>query len=63
MFEFQLPDLSCSHCVAAVTQALKAADPAATVAVDLPQHTVQVTSGLPRAAIAAALTEAGYPPA
>lgn len=62
MLEFKLPDMTCGHCVGAVTQALKEADPAATVVVDLPQKAVQVTSTLPRAGLAAALTEAGYPP-
>ncbi len=39
MLEFKLPDMTCGHCVGAVTQALKEADPAATVVVDLPQKT------------------------
>ena len=62
MLEFKLPDMSCGHCVRAVTEALKKTDPAATVVVDLPHKTVQVTSALPRPNLVAALTEAGYPP-
>jgi len=60
---FTLPDMSCGHCVAAITQALKAADAQAGVEVDLPAKTATVDSALAREALAAALNEAGYPPA
>lgn len=63
MPEFKLPDMSCGHCVGAVTQALKAVDPQAEVVIDLPRHTVRVSSSAPDQALAEALTEAGYPPA
>ena len=63
MPEFQLPDMSCGHCVGAVTQALKQVDPQAEVVVDLPQHRVTVQSSAPVQALTAALAEAGYPPA
>jgi copper chaperone len=63
MHQFSLPDMSCGHCVAAVTQAVKSADAAARIDIDLAAKTVNVDSSLPRDAIAAALTEAGYPPA
>jgi len=62
MIEFQVDAMSCGHCVQAVTKALKAADPQAAVVVDLAAHRVQVESQKDRAALAAALTEAGYPP-
>lgn len=63
MHRFTLPDMSCGHCVAAITEALKAADAQAQVDIDLQAKTAQVDSGLPRDALAAALAEAGYPPA
>lgn len=63
MHQFTLPDMSCGHCVAAITQALKAADAQAQVNVDLDTRTARVDSSLPREALAAALAEAGYPPA
>lgn len=63
MHQFTLPDMSCGHCVAAITEALKAADPQAQVDIDRPSQTARVDSALPREALAAALTEAGYPPA
>ncbi len=63
MHEFQLPDMSCGHCRAAITEALKGADEQAEVQVSLEQKTVQVQSHLSRDQLAEVLTEAGYPPA
>lgn len=63
MHQFTLPDMSCGHCVAAITQAVRQADAQARVEVDLAAKTAQVDSQLPRDALAAALAEAGYPPA
>ena len=63
MHQFSLPDMSCGHCVAAITQAVKAADAAARIDIDLAAKTVNVDSALPREALAATLAEAGYPPA
>ncbi len=63
MYQFNLPDMSCGHCVAAITQALQQADAQARVQVDLAAKTAEVESQLPREALAAALAEAGYPPA
>lgn len=62
MHSFTLPDMSCGHCVAAITEALQAVDAQARVDIDLPAKTAQVDSALPRDALAAALAEAGYPP-
>lgn len=63
MNEFVLPDMTCGHCVKAVTAALQAVDPAAAVHTDLGAQRVQVDSAVPVEALVAALTEAGYPPA
>lgn len=63
MHHFTLPDMSCGHCVAAITEALKAADAQARVEIDREARTAAVDSALSRDALAAALTEAGYPPA
>ena len=63
MHSFTLPDMSCGHCVAAITEALKAADAQARVEIDREARTAQVDSTLPREALVAVLTEAGYPPA
>lgn len=63
MIEFKLPSMTCGHCVGAVTQAVKQADPQAEVKVDLAAKSMQVESSRGRAELAAALTEAGYAPA
>lgn len=63
MHHFTLPDMSCGHCVAAITEALQAADAQARVEVDRDTKTARVDSTLPRETLAAALVQAGYPPA
>jgi copper chaperone len=62
MIEFQVPAISCAHCVRAVTEAVKEIDPLAKIDVDVNTKHVNVESGAERAKLAAALTEAGYPP-
>ena len=63
MLTLDIPNMSCGHCVRAITQAVTAADPAAQVQVDLAQRQVQVETTVSRDAVVAALTEAGYQPA
>ena len=62
MAEFTLPDMSCGHCVSTVTRALKDADPACAVQIDLSTKTVRVQSSRSAEVLASALSEAGYPP-
>ncbi len=61
--EFSIPDMSCGHCVKAITQALAQLDPAATLSADLPTRPITVQSAQEREKVAAALAEAGYPAA
>ncbi|MBB4844577.1 copper chaperone [Paucibacter oligotrophus] len=61
--DFKLPDMSCGHCVAAITAALGELDPAARLDFKRDSRELQVQSGLSREELAAALAEAGYPPA
>jgi copper chaperone len=63
MLSFEIPNMTCGHCVRAVTEAVKAADPAARVECDLPTHRVQVETTAAREALVAQLSEAGYVPA
>jgi copper chaperone len=63
MTEFKVDAMSCGHCVRAVTEAIRNADPEAQVDVDLAQKTVRIESSRPRADLAHALAEAGYAPA
>ncbi|MFT7721406.1 MAG: heavy-metal-associated domain-containing protein [Roseateles sp.] len=63
MHEFTLPDMSCGHCVAAITEAVRAADAQARIDIDRDARIARVDSALPRDTLAAALAQAGYPPA
>ena len=63
MIEMTLPDMSCGHCVSAVTQACKEVDPASKVEVELGSKRVRIESAQDRQGFADALSEAGYPPA
>ncbi|QSI77772.1 heavy-metal-associated domain-containing protein [Niveibacterium microcysteis] len=62
MNEFQLPDMTCSHCASMVTKALKLTDPDCEVSIDLKAQKVGVRSTEDRQTLADALAEAGYPP-
>ena len=62
MIELTVPDISCGHCVRAVTEAVQRLDDAAKVDVDLASKRVRIESAVPRERIAEALTEEGYPP-
>ncbi len=63
MLQFQIPNMTCGHCAKSVTEAVKAADPAAEVRIDLPAHRVQVETDAERETVVARLTEAGFAPA
>lgn len=63
MTKLTIPDMSCGHCVKAITESIKTLDAAATVSTDLENKTVSVQSALTDADIRQALTQAGYPPA
>lgn len=63
MIEFSIPAISCGHCARAVTEAVHEVDPKAEVKVDIAAKQVQVQTLAARAALAAALSEAGYAPA
>jgi copper chaperone len=63
MLNFQIPNMTCGHCVRAVTQAVQLADPAATVQADLATHQVKVDTTASRETVVAQLAQAGYQPA
>ncbi|KAB0584217.1 heavy-metal-associated domain-containing protein [Ideonella dechloratans] len=63
MSQFLVPDMTCGHCVKAITAAVTAADPTATLQIDLPSHVVSVSSQtLSDDALLETLREAGYSP-
>ncbi|MBN9428574.1 MAG: heavy-metal-associated domain-containing protein [Burkholderiales bacterium] len=63
MIAFEVKDMSCGHCVRAITAAVAAVDQGAKVDIDLARHLVRVESSAADAgSIGAAITEAGYTP-
>jgi len=58
--KFNVPDMSCGHCTAAIEKAITAADANAKVECDLPSRSVAVQSGLDASAVSAAISNAGY---
>ena len=58
---FTVQGMTCGHCEKAVTTAIKALDPQAEVRIDRSQNLVEVRTSQPRDAVAAAISEEGYP--
>lgn len=61
MHKFQVEEMSCGHCVAAVTRAVQEVDPAAVVRVDLAAKRVEIDSAAQADRLREAIVEAGYP--
>ncbi len=59
--EFNVPDMSCGHCVSAITQVIQQIDVDAKINIDLPAKKVSVETAQSRQTVADALAEAGYP--
>ena len=57
---FNVQGMSCGHCVNAITQALQAKDPAASVRIDLAAKEVGVESALSADQVIAVITKEGY---
>jgi copper chaperone len=63
MTTFQVADMTCGHCISAITQAIKRADADASVNVDLSTHRVDIESAVADAAkLSAVIKDAGYTP-
>jgi len=60
MQRYRVPDMSCGHCVQAITKAVKSVDPAAKVDTDLKNHEVSVDSMADPELVVRALQQAGY---
>ena len=60
---FHIENMTCGGCARSVTKAIQSVDPTAVVEADPSARSVAVTTTSPRAAIEAALAEAGYPAA
>ncbi|GLQ15920.1 heavy-metal-associated domain-containing protein [Maritalea porphyrae] len=61
MTKFAVPDMTCGHCEATVTKAIKEVDPFASVKADLATNTITLSSSAEVSTITAALEKAGYP--
>ena len=62
MLQYSVQDMSCQHCVKAITQAVTEAAPGAKVEVDLERHLVRVDQVDDGEKVADAIREAGYTP-
>ncbi|MCG1042145.1 heavy-metal-associated domain-containing protein [Mycetohabitans sp. B8] len=60
MIEFKVSGMNCQHCVKVITESLHAFDAHARVDVNLERGHVTVDSTQPRAALKAAIEDAGY---
>lgn len=61
MLKLNVPDMSCNHCVAAISAAIESVNNDASMEFDLTQRQVKIESSAPAERIKAAIEEAGYP--
>lgn len=61
MYQLQVENMSCGHCVGAVTKAVQAVDASAKVEVDLASKSVRIDSAAALAPLKSAIADAGYP--
>ena len=59
--EFNVPTMSCGHCVGVITKSVQQLDADAKISIDLPAKKVTVETAQDRQTVADALAEAGYP--
>jgi len=62
MISFQVPDMTCGHCVKTITAAVHAVSPEATVACDVSTKKVSIGAATDAARVEEAIREAGYTP-
>ncbi len=62
MYQFNVEDMTCGHCISRVTKAVKAVDSQAQIDISLRHKRVNVRSSAAQDAIAEAIQEAGYTP-
>jgi copper chaperone len=59
--QIAIPDMSCGHCRAAVTEAVTRLDPQARITIDQTTREADIATTAPAAAVLAALDAAGFP--
>lgn len=62
MYNFEVSDMTCSHCVATVEKAVKSVDVNAGLKIDLASLAVTIDSDKPATSFAEAIEDAGYTP-
>lgn len=62
MISFQVSDMTCGHCVKAITSAIQAIAPTAAVVCDVDTKSVTVNSSIEPSKIEQVIREAGYTP-
>ena len=60
MSKFNVPEMSCGHCTAAIEKAVIQADAQANISFDLEERIVSITSALDNGALMNVLKEEGY---
>ena len=63
MTEFQINDMTCSHCASTITKAVQSLDQAAKIDIDLATKRVRVESPVGPLKLAEAIRLAGFTPA
>ena len=61
MLSLKVSGMTCGGCINAVTRAIQAQDPQATVQADLPSQMVNLETSLSTAQACQIITEAGFP--
>jgi Copper chaperone len=62
MIEFTVKDMTCGHCAATITKAVKGVDAGGRCEVDLEGKRVRIESARPAAEFRAAIEDAGFTP-
>lgn len=62
MIEFQINDMTCGHCVAVITQAVKSVDSSVKVEINLASKRVRVHTLANTQELETAISDAGYTP-
>lgn len=60
MHQFNVPDMTCGHCVSTIAKALRREDPNAKVEISLADRLVKVESRLSGEALGQCIVAAGY---
>ncbi|OZI29766.1 heavy metal transporter [Bordetella genomosp. 10] len=62
VLQYQVPDMTCGHCVKTITGAVTTAVPGTAVQADVATHRVTVTGTDDKTIVENAIREAGYSP-